>query len=334
MIDYKYDLRPFINNVITLVRAHEQEPGHYRRWTLRDDDSINPYGCADACNILYTVGALPREQSARQAHITALRNFQDPESGLFHEATHHTIHTTAHCLAALELFDAAGNHSLIGLREYLQSEHIGSFLDDLDWDNPWPQSHQGAGIYAASVLQGEASQAWKDAYFSWLWEHACPETGYWKTGTVLMHGQNEDNRGIFPYLASAFHYLFNLQHARMPLRYPEAMIDSGLRIFNENLYPALGKNIGFAEIDWIYCQTRALRQCGHRFEESMNALQTFTNKWLDYVLNLDFSTDPRLDDLHALFGCMCAMAELQQALPGTILTDEPLKLVLDRRPFI
>ena len=35
-----------------------------------------------------------------------------------------------------------------------------------------------------------------------------------------------------------------------------------------------------------------------------------------------------------LFGYLCAFAELQQALPGSCVTDRPLKLVLDRRPFI
>ena len=45
-------------------------------------------------------------------------------------------------------------------------------------------------------------------------------------------------------------------------------------------------------------------------------------------------TDDGLDDLHALFGTLCALAELQQALPGEIRTARPLRLVLDRRPFI
>ena len=39
-------------------------------------------------------------------------------------------------------------------------------------------------------------------------------------------------------------------------------------------------------------------------------------------------------DLHLLFGMVCCLAELQQALPGTFRTQRPLRLVLDRRPFI
>ena len=41
-----------------------------------------------------------------------------------------------------------------------------------------------------------------------------------------------------------------------------------------------------------------------------------------------------LNDLHALFGALCCLADLQTALPGLIRTERPPKLVLDRRPFI
>ena len=40
------------------------------------------------------------------------------------------------------------------------------------------------------------------------------------------------------------------------------------------------------------------------------------------------------NDLHSVFGTVCCLAELQRALRGSIITEKPLKLVLDRRPFI
>ena len=51
------------------------------------------------------------------------------------------------------------------------------------------------------------------------------------------------------------------------------------------------------------------------------------------LLDLDHD-DARLNDLHMLFGALCCLAELQQALPGRLGTGRPLKLVPDRRPFI
>ena len=52
------------------------------------------------------------------------------------------------------------------------------------------------------------------------------------------------------------------------------------------------------------------------------------------VVVLDEKTHDGLNDMHTLFGCICALAELQSFLPGEIVSDVPLKLVLDRRPFI
>ena len=52
------------------------------------------------------------------------------------------------------------------------------------------------------------------------------------------------------------------------------------------------------------------------------------------LMKLDFETDESFNDLHLLFGACCALAELQSALPGKIVTEKPLRLVLDRRPFI
>ena len=44
--------------------------------------------------------------------------------------------------------------------------------------------------------------------------------------------------------------------------------------------------------------------------------------------------DVTFNDLHCLFGSTCCLAELQSALPGKLISSKPLRLVLDRRPFI
>lgn len=63
-------------------------------------------------------------------------------------------------------------------------------------------------------------------------------------------------------------------------------------------FPSRGRR-GFAEIDWVSCPNRELRQRGHRFDEARAAMRDFG-----------------LDDLHDLFGSVRAIAELQQALPS------------------
>ncbi|HTL53457.1 MAG TPA: hypothetical protein VL860_12855 [Planctomycetota bacterium] len=342
-----YDLRPFLTAVEAIIASHRLAPGQYRRWNGPDpraavgggikhtprDLGPNEYGIADAANLLYTLGRFPQESSDRDAWITALRGRQHPTTGLFEEATHHPIHTTAHCIAALELFDAVPAHPVRALLEHATPAGIVRFLEALDWrENPWNHSHRGAGLYVALALTGAPDRATAEAYFGWLWNQADPATGLWRVNCVapLPHSGGTTR---FPHLAGTFHYLFNLEYAHQPLRYPAALVDTCLQMVEADPF-ALGQSVGFAEIDWVYCLNRGLRQSGHRFGEAQTALRTFAEKYIPFLTSLDPATHDGLNDLHCLFGAVCCLAELQAALPGELITDRPLKLVLDRRPFI
>jgi len=327
------DLRGLVDQAAGVVDAARLAPGRYCRYADAPDRSENPYGCADAANILYTIGRFPRDADERASWVGALRDLQNPMDGLWHEATHHPIHTTAHCLGALELFDAGPIRPPVALNDYRRPESMARFLDGLDWQaDPWRASHQGAGLYAALVLAGQVTVEWREAYFDWLSAEHDPETGLWRRGCVAP----VDHDGIatrFPHLAGSFHYLFNQQYGRAPLPAPEALIDTCLDLRHADPFP-LGRTLSFAEIDWVYCLNRATRQCDHRFGEAQAALADFAADYTGWLLALDFADAPALNDLHTLFGVLCALAELQQAVPGLLRSDQPLKLVLDRRPFI
>jgi hypothetical protein len=332
------DLQPLLDTVESIVARHALgPPGAYARWTRPNasgprDLGLNPYGCADAVNLLYTLGKLPRQLEDRRAWIDALQDLQDPEDGFFREATHHPIHTTAHCVAALELLDAVPRHPLRGLASLCEPGAMETFLDALDWaGNPWLESHRGAGLYAALVLVGDVDAVWEERYFAWLAGEVDPPTGLLRRGAVPQTPGSDAL--LFPHLAGTFHYLFNFEHARRALPHCEALVEACLRIFQGELFP-LSRSVGFAEIDWVYCLTRSLRHCGHRFADARRALTTFAERHVDFLASLDPATDEGLDDLHALFGTVCALAELQAALEGRLRSDRPLRLVLDRRPFI
>lgn len=332
----KKDINQLIARVKSVLRRHEIRPGAYARWGWNDENNsrdmgVNEYGCADAANILYTIGEFPKKPEERKNWIETLQGLQHADSGLFVEPTHHPIHTTAHCIAALELFDAEIKYELKALEKYKSKNALYELLEGLAWDSsPWNNSHIGAGIYAAMNLAKEASPEWNKWYFDWLWEEADAQTGLWRKGFV-----KEGNAPIFEHMASSFHYVFNHAYARMPLRYPQQMIDTCLAMYKRGDLPGyFGHTPGFLEIDWVYCITRALRQCGHRFDTCKAVLQEFADHYIDALLSLDPETDDTFNDLHMLFGSMCCVAELQQTLPGCIISDIPLKLVLDRRPFI
>ena len=123
----------------------------------------------------------------------------------------------------------------------------------------------------------------------------------------------------------------------MPIRYPDKMIDTCLRIYETDY--AIGNyldvtNISFSMVDWVYCINRASRQTPYRFDDCKRALKTVATDYITFLYDLDEKTHERFNDLHMLFGCTCAIAEFQQALPGFIKSRKPLRLVLDRRPFI
>ncbi len=347
-MDKKLDIRPLITAAKNTVEKHKLFRGSYCRWLWQDekgtrDLGVNEYGCADAMNILYTINEFECDDETRRARINALLALQNKKSGLFSEATHHTIHTTAHCLGALQLFDARPKYALKGLEQYATKEGLYSLLDGLDWNDPWPESHKGAGIYASFVNAGEITEEFQNNYFEWLWNNASEETGFWKLGYTekapltserYPNGRNSPD-AVFSYMGGAFHYIFNLEYARMPIRYPEKIIDSCINMYyNGGLPKKFGQQINFIEADLVYCLTRSSRRTAHRRDEVFALLSDFAEKYVDYLLSLDHETHDGFNDLHMLFGTLCALAELQTALPGKIITEKPLRLVLDRRPFI
>jgi hypothetical protein len=331
------DLRPFLARAEAILARHALGPtGVYARWTRSGvgdaarDVGPNPYGAADAANLLWTLDRFPHA-AERAAWVATLRGFQEPHSGLFREPTHHPIHTTAHCIAALQLFDARPEAALVALSSLRDAGAMEPFLDGLAWSEaPWTASHEGAGLYAALHLAGGSSPEWEHRYFAWLLRECDPATGLWRRGAVP---RGDAAIGLwFPHLAGTFHYLFNLEHAGVRHPHPGALVDTCLRIWERRAYP-LARFVSFAEVDWVYCLHRAARLCG-RCEEAAPALRAFAREYVDFLDALDADTHAGLDDLHALFGAVSALAELQAALPGELASDRPLRLVLDRRPFL
>lgn len=331
------DIGGIIDNIKYVLKTHNQGIGQYARWIWQNKEksrSLLPseYGCADAANILYTIGEFPKDAEERSAWVQTLQNFQNPKTGLFQEPTHHFIHTTAHCAAALELFDADCKYPMHDLMQYTDIQALYGLLDGLDWKHdPWSQSHRGAGIYAALVLTNAVDGKWQDSYFAWLRREADPETGLWRLGCV-----KEGSVPVWHHMAGSFHYLFNHEYAKQPLPFPEKMIDTMLWLLykDETFREVAAQRISFIDVDWIYCLSRAMRQTGYRHDDGKQALETYADRLIDFLETIDPQTHDGFNDLHGLFGTVCALAELQQALPGKIKTERPLKLVLDRRPFI
>lgn len=330
-----YDIQPIVEKVIERIESHKLGEGRYARWLWQDDKGsrdlgVNPYGCADAANLYYMLGYFPKDLEKRAEWVKTMQSMQDPATGLFHEATHHPYHTTAHVTAALELFDADALYRPTELLYTLEKGEVEKFLHALNWNDPWPMSHRGAGIYVIMNLMGEARREWNDDYFRWFWDNADPETGFWRNGDF----QKEGHAPIWHYMAGGFHFLFNHESAHMPVRYPEKIIDSCIKMYRESKPKNFGKIANFLEIDWIYCLSRCTEQTHYRYDEVRSVLWEFTKEYMDFWNTVKWESEGSVNDLHMLFGGICAIAELQRIFRGEIRSDRPLKLVLDRRPFI
>ena len=317
------------------VESHYLGDGAYARYLWQTPDGsrkmgINEYGCADALNILYSINQFPTG-SEREACLEALLGLQNPENGLFEEGTHHFIHTTAHCIASLELFDVKPRYPQKTMLQYFTKEGIKDLLDGLDWTGePWGYSHRGAGAYVVGVLTDNVDLDWQNYYFSLLYDETDPKWGMSRQGTI-----DEGTAPEYSHLNGWFHYMFNMEYAHRPLKYPELLVDTCIKLFREKkLEETFMHKIGFCEIDWIFALNRALRQTHHRFDEAKACMREFAEEFIDFFESLDFATHERINDLHMLFGAVCALAEIQAALPGEYISTKPLRLVLDRRPFI
>lgn len=330
------ELDYLLNKIRTTVENHKLENGAYAHWLWQDEEGNrklgpNEYGCADAANILYMLGDMPKDVEERKKRVNALQEFQNSKTGMFWEGTHHELHCTAHCVAALELFDELPRYPLKGLDKFRTKEGLEGLLERLDWKGaPWSEAHQGAGVFATIILTRGASKEWQDWYFEWLEKQTDLEYGMSRVGTL-----REGNKPISHHLYGWFHYLFNFHFANRPFPQVEKLIDTCIDLYKNNqLSGDFGKQAHFVEIDWVFTLNRSIMQSGYRYQEAKALLRDFAGKYIPQMESLDANTDESWNDLHLLFGAVCAIAELQIALPGELRSLYPLQQVLDRRPFI
>ncbi|MBQ9765899.1 MAG: hypothetical protein IJW18_06855 [Lachnospiraceae bacterium] len=329
-----YDLRPFINDVENVVKSHNLgEPGKYAQFITQNEKGtrnlgLAPYGSANAINILYTINRTPTDLSERAAFIKVLQDFQNKENGFFENPGNFPSHTTAFLCGALNLLDAKPLYAAEGFKDCLTKEGIFAFMDKIDWaKEPWLGAHLGAGIYGSVLLSGLGGDEFDDNYFEWLDANADPVTGLWKKDAL-------SGAPAFHYIASTFHYVFNYEYARRALPYPKELLDTCIKAYRNGVCMDFSKEIGWPDIDFTYVLARVQRRAGTRFEETQTILKEIADGLITQLLKLDVATNDRLNDLNTLFAIVCALAVLQDALPGYIRTSKPLQLVLDKRPFL
>ena len=211
-----------------------------------------------------------------------------------------------------------------------QYTDIRAFLETIDWRKAvYSGSHRGAGIGSIYALVPElGTPAWFANYFGFCDSLFDPNNG--------LMGRDKPPGGDDDQIGGTFHYHFLYSHFNRPMPYPEKRIDAVLRLQQPDGYWHPTNHL-WMTLDPIYLMTRTLRQSPHRFAD----VQESVRRIMRVLMHDVYSAEGRRKLLegkmaaHSLTAALSIAAEAQQFLGShEIITEKPLKLVLDRRPFI
>src|SRR5665213_635747 len=325
------DLRGFVNWI-----KDECEPsirlaggaGRYPRAVGKKAPGL--YGVADMACSLYTISALHPSENDRAQWATSFELFQNPVTGWFQEEAPATLspqHNTAFSLAAMQLLDLKPKYPVKMDAEYL---HIATYLNSLDWHTGvYSGSHKGAGVGSIFVLVPELHST------SWFAEYFATCDGLFDSNNGMM-GRDKPAAGDIDQVGGTFHYSFIYQFFDRKMPFPEKRIDSILGLQRPDGYWSPGNHL-WMTLDAIYLMTRTLRYCPHRLEDVRSSVRRIVKVLEQDVFSFEGRklTFSKSDGVHSLTAAVSIAAEAQQFLGSEeIITDWPLKLVLDRRPFI
>lgn len=329
-----YDLTDFIKSIYEIVETHRvDDSGLYSEKICQNEEDrtlgMIMYGSAEAVNILYAINRLPESENTRNKYIKTLQQFQNEDSGIFEKPGNYTTHTTAFMSGALNLMDARPMYRAFEFDKYKEEGKLRHLMNSIDWaGNPWLGAHIGAGIYSSMLLTGNYNSEWEDIYFKWLDENQDEKTGLWKKGSI-----NSDTP-LFHYIAAAFHYVFIYEYTRRKIPYQEKLLDTCIRAYYDGKCPDFSATIGWHDIDYTYILYRLARRTGSRTDEATAILKNIARDFIGLILKEDPNQSEELNNLNKLLAVVSALAILQEALPGEIKTESPLRLVLDKTPFI
>lgn len=323
-----YDIAQLINWISRdfepRVRVGPQAGAYARR---AEESHTHLYGTCDMACVYHTIGQLPQDDAARGQWVDILQSLQDPQTGYLvaDPADHGMMHNTAFALGALNLFDAQPRHPLHFFRQYDSLDMLRKFFDGLDWrEHVYSCSHDGAGLAsAAALVPGTVTSDWFDAYFDYLDARFDPANG--------MLGIDKPAAGDFDQIGGTFHYAFLYEYFGRTMPFAEARTDAilGLQLPSGNWHE---RNVWWLTLDAIYMLDRDQRRIGHRPAEVREAI---IRALAAAAARLENPEVLQALTPHALTAVVSLITIAQQHLgPDEVRSPQPLKLVLDRRPFI
>lgn len=323
------DLRGFVRWILDDFEPSVRLPGGAGRYAGRPGQTAPAlFGVADMAYVLYTIGALHPSAAERAEWGSAFELFQNHHTGWFlaRDSGLPLQQNTAFALGAMQLLDLTPRYRVKMGKQYAD---IRAYLNSLNWrTGVYGSSQSGAGIARIRTLvPALRSPSWFAEYFSTCDSFFDPSNG--------LMGKDKPPGGDIDQVGGTFHYSFLYEYFNRQMPYPEERIDTVLRLQRPNGYWS-PTNPLWMTLDAMYLMTCSLRYCPHRFEDVRSSVHKIMN-----VLQKDvFSPEGRKnifargEAVHSLTAAICIAADAQEFLGAReVITDWPLKLVLDRGPW-
>ena len=309
---------------------------------IRGQSSFDLYGVIDATYVLFILGKLFQDVAKHHRAIWAKEILGcQSEMGWFSERNlrgHPREHATAYAIASLHLLQIEPDEDYVSQLKPvvaflpLLTDHAAflrwiNALDfrldprsilkkNLGWHYIWRGSHVGGGVPAIVGMTRDLIEQWWleqvdvaqwfDWYFEWLDARANPGTGYWQRAfwNLIYRKPTLIDMG------GAVHFFWIYEALDRPFPYPEAVIESTLKLQQAN---GLYKDHPFCiDLDGNFCLIRSFLQLPEErkslyrdrvydaVEKNFEAIvKALTEKPLEEIY----------DDSHGLPGALAALVE-------------------------
>ena len=254
--------------------------------------------------------------SQREAWITHINTYQNPEDGSYRERYRHAkLHANGMTIGALGALGGRQKYPVKLYKAFNTVEKVGLWLAQINWAKQWGGSHLFWGGIHCYSMSTQCSSAWVDAVFQWLNDHLDERTGWWKEGVVPTDCHQP--------LGGGAHILPIYQHHRRAFPYPERVIDSVLALQLPNgRWLSRSKDqqhvMHYLELDALYAlqhmgtlvpgyRKKAIQQSAHRYANLVCAY------WNDPMTHWKAQHPHRILSMVGTFGL------LQKLLPDRFL---------------
>ncbi|MEQ1964025.1 hypothetical protein ABLB69_12830 [Xenorhabdus khoisanae] len=237
--------------------------------------------------------------------IFKLKKMQDQNDKTFYEDTHHFLHTTASAVASLYRWGEKTNYSCA---EIVNNYDIINSLEFVRWNiEPWRDSNIPVAIFwlAQCYYGDEKKSIFNSEFTSWILKNSCPETGLWRKGSI----KNTGNRGIFPAIAGTFHILFILEYMGLRNNRSEQLYNTCVNYYY-NQSVRLFSDIGYVDIDFIYCLVRTFKYINKEENSTNYLLDKMLYEFCNMIITKKNSYHS--SDLHKILGSVLVLCEFSK----------------------